>query len=442
MRDMMLKEIKGVENHEVFTVESEINEAHLEKNKINFSSKTFDSGYGIRVLDGGLGFSSSNVKSTEIIRKVVENARKSARMTEKVNFQFPTQRDFHRVEIVDKNIEDNAEDAIADFVERMLSEKPNDVNFSFGKFRTYDSKVSVFNSEGLDLERKETMFMVELSITVEGAKKMEFWPHDFRRRIDGFGQEDFKKWFQLSRDQLRAELPDTGKMTVIFSPNSVADGLGTVIDFQASGVAKVNEMSKFSLGEKVGSDGLTVYSDGLYPFGLMSSGFDDEGVPQQKLTLIKDGVFKNFAYDQFYALKDGAQSTGNGLRQSTTFYVFDAKFASSPSNQVSNFYVKPGNKSLDALVAEVKDGIIVDKFSWLNPDGVTGDFSSEISAGYRIKEGGIASPIKGGLVAGNIIDMIKNISGISDQSVIASGGTFLSGICPHVRFEDVQVAGK
>jgi predicted Zn-dependent protease len=46
------------------------------------------------------------------------------------------------------------------------------------------------------------------------------------------------------------------------------------------------------------------------------------------------------------------------------------------------------------------------------------------------------------LIAGNFFDLIKNISGVSSESEITSGGTVLAGVCPYVRFEDVQVAGK
>lgn len=94
------------------------------------------------------------------------------------------------------------------------------------------------------------------------------------------------------------------------------------------------------------------------------------------------------------------------------------------------------------MIEEVRHGILVDHFSWLTPDGTTGDFSSEVRVGYYIENGELTKPIKGGLVAGNILDMIKNISGVSNQSVITSGGSVLAGICPYIRFENVQVAGK
>jgi predicted Zn-dependent protease len=229
---------------------------------------------------------------------------------------------------------------------------------------------------------------------------------------------------------------------VIFSPNTVLDGLGSIIGSHSSGAAKVNGVSKFNPGEKVASEKLTAISDGLYPYGLMTSEFDDEGAPQRKNILIDNGVFKDYVYDQYYAIKDNRKSTGNGLRQGDTFFVFDIKYGGTPNNRVSNFYIEPGKKTLQKLIGEVKHGILVDHFSWLIPDPTSGNFSSEIRAGYYIDNGQISKPIKGGLVAGNFFELMKNISGISNRAVITSGGTVLAGVCPHVRFENVQVAGK
>jgi predicted Zn-dependent protease len=220
------------------------------------------------------------------------------------------------------------------------------------------------------------------------------------------------------------------------------DGLGSVIGGHAVGSAKVNDVTKFSVGDKVGSPKLTVISDGLYPYGLMTGEFDDEGVPQRKVPIIVDGVFKGFVYDQLYALMDSTESTGNGLKQSGVFFRFEGKYGVQPGNQISNFYVEPGKVSYEDMIKDIKKGILVEQFSWLNPDVTTGKFSSEIRAGYYIRNGEIKEPIKGGLIIGNVFDMIKRIDCITDKSVICSGGTVFAGVCPYVSFEDVQIAGK
>ncbi len=444
MRELILKELeKNAEEYEVYLQKTEVNEIHLQKNKINFIDKTIDSGYGIRVHTNGIGFSSSNIFSPLTIRQTIKNVLKSSEMTQKVEFNFPSKQPFKEVENIDKKIKDNGDEAVREYANKILNSIPKDVLISFGKIRTYDSHIEIVNSEGLDLKREETNFMLELSIMIEkNGKKVEFWPHEYRRRIDDLPILNFEEWVKMARDQLVAIQPKTEITTVIFSPTSVLDGLGSVIDPHSTGSARVNELSKFSPGDKVASDSLTVISDGLYPYGLMTSEFDDEGVPQRKNVLIERGIFKDFIYDQFYAIKDEVKSTGNGLRQDDTFFVFDGKYGGMPTNRTSNFFVKPGNKTLEQLIEEVRHGILVDHFSWLTPDGTTGDFSSEIRVGYYIENGELVKPIKGGLVAGNIFDMIKNISGISNKSVITSGGTVLAGVCPYIRFENVQIAGK
>jgi len=444
MRDLILKELKkSAEEYEVFLQKTEVNEIQLQRNEINFIDKTIDSGYGIRVHDKGIGFSSSNIFSKNAISDTVKNALKSSKMLEKIEFNFPHTQKLKSVKSVDKSIKNNGEGAVRKYAKQLLNSIPSDVFISFGKVRTYDSNIQIINSEGLDLTREETNFMLELSLIVEKAgKKVEFWPHQFRRRVQDLSVSNLENWIRIAKDQLIATQPRTERTTLILTPSSVLDGLGSTIGVHSTGSAKLNKISKFSPGERVASNNLTIISDGLYPFGLMTSSFDDEGVSQKKNILIKNGIFKDHVYDQFYALKDNKKSTGNGLRQSDVFFVFDGKYSGGPANQVSNLYIKPGNKNLEQLIKEVKHGIIVEHFSWLSPDSVTGTFSSEIRAGYYIDNGEITEPIKGGLVTGNFFDLIENISGISNNSEITSGGTMLAGICPYIRFEDVQVTGK
>jgi predicted Zn-dependent protease len=444
MRDLILKEVKkSAKEYEVYLQKTEINEVHIQKNKIGFIDKIIDSGYGIRVHDRGMGFSSSNIFSDFIIKQTIKNALKSSRLSQKVDFNFPTPKKFSKVKNIDKSIKDNGEACVKNYANKILKSIPKDILISFGKVRTYDSQIQIINSEDLEPKREETTFMLELSIIVEkSGKKVEFWPHEYKTRIKDLPVSNLKQWIKIARDQLVAVTPKTEITTVIFSPNSVLDGLGSIIGSHSSGAAKVNGISKFIPGEKVASENLTVISDGLYPYGLMTSEFDDEGVPQRKNILIDNGIYKDYVYDQFYAIKDNRESTGNGLRQGDTFYIFDVKYGGTPNNKISNFYVKPGKKNIQKLIGEVKHGILVNHFSWLAPDPTSGSFSSEIRAGYYIDNGQISKPIKGGLITGNFFEMMKNISGISNKSVITSGGSVLAGVCPYVRFENVQVAGK
>ena len=444
MKEYILSQLKkSAKNYELFMQHTKINEIHIQKNRIFLENITKDRGYGIRIYNKGIGFSSSNIGTFFAINKTIKNAKKSASLSEKVQFQFPSQKKFKTVKSVDKKIKENAEHEIRDFAEQILNIIPKDFLISFGKLRTYDSYTDIINSEGLNVRKEESDFMIEMSLIVEkNGKKVEFWPHQYRTRIQDISISDIERWIKIARDQLKAKAPKTERTTVIFSPSSVLDGLGSVIGTHASASAKVNGITKLVPEEKVAVKDLTIISDGLYPYGLMTNSFDDEGNPQKKINIIEKGIFKNYVYDQFYGIKDNHESTGNGLRQGDVFFVFDGKYGVQPTDQISNFYIKPGKKSLEKLISEVKHGILVDKFSWLSPDSISGTFSSQISAGYYIDNGEIADPIKGGLVTGNFFDLIQNISGISNESKIISGGTILAGVCPYIRFENVLVAGE
>ncbi len=56
-------------------------------------------------------------------------------------------------------------------------------------------------------------------------------------------------------------------------------------------------------GEKVASENLTIYDDGLFAGGLRTGLFDGEGVPHQKTPVIEKGVLRNFLYDNYSAKK-------------------------------------------------------------------------------------------------------------------------------------------
>ena len=99
MRELILKEAKkSIREYEVFFQETEVNEIHLQKNRINFFDKTNNSGYGIRVKTKGLGFSSSNILSDSAARQTIKNALINSRMTKKVDFTFPSSKPFKKVE--------------------------------------------------------------------------------------------------------------------------------------------------------------------------------------------------------------------------------------------------------------------------------------------------------------------------------------------------------
>ena len=90
---------------------------------------------------------------------------------------------------------------------------------------------------------------------------------------------------------------------------------------------------------------------------------------------------------------------------------------------------------LKEIIADIKEGYYIDKFSWLRPDAISGFFGAEIRNGYYIKDGKIQNPIKLGNVSGNVLEMVKNCVYISKEREFTEDTLF-----PYMAFKNLNVS--
>ena len=443
----------GVEEYDLYTLKAAVNEVQLRGFDVEIVRGPVESiGYTCRALSRrgkltGLGRSSCSNSAK------LEECIKSANYLSHLNlletkYEFPSAKRDKHVKIADSQILKGDAQAVQTYAKRLLSalkaetkSKPT-VKPTFGKIRTYVLETLLENSSGLEKRKTETYFYIELALKVSsGTKLAEFWPRKFSRTIEAITPDRvLPKWIRLAKDTIKAKMPATRKMTVIFNPQSVCDLLVPTVGFHALGEMKFKKQSVFKEQDVVASENLTIHDDGLHDYALVSSPFDDEGNSQEVTKLIEKGVFKNYLYDQKYALNMNEKPTGNGLK-ATGANIMN-KHGAAVVGSPTNLSIRPGRLSLEKMVSEVKNGILMEQFSWLNPDRMATSFSSEIRNAYLIKNGECTQVLKGGMVSGKALDMIKNISGISNQQFIESGATAFSCIAPYIRFENVQVVGK
>jgi len=430
-----------IKEYEVYMQHPKSFQLYLRRNKKELIQKNENMGFSLRIHEGGIGFAVSDFVARNPIDDLIKNSVSMARSSKQVQFHFPQHRHSRNVKIVDKRLKfGEAEETLNDYATQMVDlANENNVEISFAKLKAFDMKTQIKNSEGLQKERQETYFFLETSIKTSST---EFWTMRYARRLDDLTLDKVFEWIDLAKMSERAMEPATEKTNVIFSPSVMVDLLGSVFNFHTAASSVKKKVSLFSPKKIFADRSVTIVDDSLHPFGLLTTSFDDEGVPQQKTTIIEKGVFKNFLYDQTYGIAFNRKSSGNGIRQRDTFYSTDDKYSLRPVVQAANLMVMPGKKSLDALVEEVKHGLIVYKFSWLNPKEESGTFSAEIRNAAYIENGQITKAVKGGLISGNVFELLKDVSGISKDPEIVSGSTSFSGIMPFVRFENVQVAGK
>jgi len=240
-----------------------------------------------------------------------------------------------------------------------------------------------------------------------------------------------KEAAKLALSALKPKKIETKTTTVILTPFALQELFAyTLINaVHADSVQRNQSAFKGKIGEKVASENFTVYDDGLFAGGMRTWAFDAEGVPHQKTAVIKEGVLKGFLYDNYSAKKDGAASTGNASRMG---------YLSTPSVDATNFHVMPGNASPEKMLSEIKEGLIVYYLQGAHSSNpVSGEFSVVATPAWKIEKGAIAHSTSGVMLAGNIFDVLKNIS------VVGSNERQMGQlIAPWVVVENLRVIGK
>jgi PmbA protein len=419
-----------------------------------------NSGYAVRVMKPkdkkiGIGIGTGTSAEHESIRRCLKAASVGARITEFPAYVLPKPTKYSSVKVADSEITSNPETLVKDKAEELVSllKKSTTVLPTFGKLRTYSVSTVICNSEGLQAEKKETLFYVELALKAEqGGQLAEYWPMLFVRRVEDLHlDEEVPKWMKLAENALKAKVPKTMKTSVIFAPQIIGGILPNTVGFHCLSSSVYRGMSRLKKGQQVGCEELTVHDDGVFDYALGSSPFDDEGTPQSRKTIIEKGIHKGFIYDAMYGPVFDTDSTGNGQKLpqfSLAFTRVDLKFSMLPSVQPTNIAIEPGDMTLDEMVATTKQGIYLERLSSSSSDPITTSFGSEIRNAYLIDNGELSTPLKGGQINGFLLDSLDTqghkAAGLLNQISGFSKKTEMSGRCitPYIRFENVQVAGK
>jgi PmbA protein len=168
------------------------------------------------------------------------------------------------------------------------------------------------------------------------------------------------------------------------------------------------------IGKKMFSKHLSLVDDPLLPRGLGSRLYDGEGIAARPLTLVDKGVVKNIYVDTYY---------GRKLKMKPT------------TGSRSNLLVKPGNHSLQELLAAAGEGFYVT--SWLggNADNTTGEFSLGLR-GHMIRKGQIAEPVGEVNVTGNLHELFGNLAAVGNDP-----WPYSSLRTPSMLFDKVSFSG-
>ncbi|MBN1971351.1 MAG: TldD/PmbA family protein [Candidatus Delongbacteria bacterium] len=395
--------------------------------KFNKVTSSIVSGYALRVIkDGKIGFSyTRNLIDRE---KLIEQALKSAEKGAKVEFSFPKTTKTASLKTYDPDIKlVNKQQLIKEakeIVQYIKSKSTAQIDMCF---YIAEWEKRLVNSAGTSLRELKSWYTFYLSFpfpeTVSNisisllAKKQQ--PLMDKAKID-----HLLELYTISEKQIKVI---TGKMKVILMPEAVGSFIGRFNEaihpfyFDNKTSPLLNKMEK-----QIFSDKLTIYQDPLDDSNLEASAFDGEGVARQKTVFVENGVLKNIYTDLKYSAKLNLTPTGNGGR---------SEIESSINPSVNCYSITPGNKSLEEMIENIEEGIIIynlmDSYSG---NILEGDYSIGVSAAFYIKNGKLIGRVKDAMINGNIYETLNQINAIENEVHFFGLGNF-----PAISFEEINV---
>ncbi|NJL81184.1 MAG: TldD/PmbA family protein [Richelia sp. RM2_1_2] len=220
----------------------------------------------------------------------------------------------------------------------------------------------------------------------------------------------------------------TGKYMVVFSPDAFLSLLGAFSNlFNAQSILDKQSLSTpDDLGKQIASPLLSLYDDALHPANIGAETFDGEGTPTRQVSLIENGVLKNFLHSAGTAKRMNAKPTGNAnigakVTVSPNFYHVFASAA--PEQQFS--------------LETAENVVLIDDLQALHAGvkSLQGSFSLPFD-GWLINKGEKTS-IDSATVAGDFLELLKSIVFVEKEVELTPGG-----VCPRIWVQGLSITGE
>jgi PmbA protein len=180
------------------------------------------------------------------------------------------------------------------------------------------------------------------------------------------------------------------------------------------------------MGQKIGSDLVTLVDDGVMKRGPATAPFDGEGLPTQRNVLIEAGVVRTFLYDTYTARKAATKSTGSAQRG----------YDSSPGIGTRNLHIVNGASTIEEMLNAYPALFYMREQGAFGYTPTTGDYSYQ-AAGLWIENGKVVHAVDGITVAGNTLQMLAGVVKVGNDLNL-QGGTN----SPHLLIDEMTISGE
>ncbi|WP_297494531.1 TldD/PmbA family protein [Thermococcus sp.] len=411
----------GVDYYEIRLVRITSRRLFMTNGHLRELSNNSEIGIGARAFNGAWGFSSANDR--ERFEKAIETAMKIAKLSRgeagiylgnpaRDDVELGVKKPFTEIDIEEKL-------SLVKEIDRLLQgERIVSRSVNYG-----DSVVETlyFNSLGSEVRTVIPRIKLGFSVTAkENGEMQSFW-----KSFGGtLGWElvegiDLHHWTSHVKEKalelLSARSPPSGEMDVIADPELtgvlIHEALGHAVE--ADSVKNGDSILAGKLGEEIAVEELTVVDDPTLPGKFGSYPYDDEGIKARRVEIIRDGVLVNYLNDRETAEYFGLEPNGHARAES---------YNHQPLVRMSNTYVEPGNWSFEEILGEVRQGLYMLGDKGGEVDTANGTFTFGAKIGYIVENGEIRKTVRDVALSGKILDVLRNIRAIGNDTRVEFPG--------------------
>jgi TldD protein len=372
------------------------------------------SGVGIRVLvNGSLGFASTNSTTLSDILEVIELAVSQAKATSKLRkkpIEFSDEKLGDGKYSVDEkrsllglNVEEMIKLAMEIYRAAKSSVKEAKLPFFLTDIRLHIQEKLVVTSDGARVESRVPRLYITSSLTIMHPQK-----GTLQRSIEfggSGGAELVEKWnpvktiseeqARLEKVLLRGVAPPSEKVPVVLGPEVVGliahESAGhpleadRILGREAAQAGESYVKPEYIGSFRVGNRYATVIDDPTIPNSYGFFLYDDEGVKARPRFLYKEGLINEPLHNRHTARIFNTKS--NGAARSMDY-------ASEPIVRMSNTYIAPGDMDFDELIEDIDLGVYVKSYMEWNIDDVRWNQRYVGLEAYTIRKGELDEPVR------------------------------------------------
>lgn len=369
---------------------------------IHQNVKTSNVTVQLRAVSGKkIGISSTNDISKESLENLVKASTEIMELSEEdpdfSSLPEPEDINYPSFDYFDSSAKFDSEDYKAQVISEICSKSKSNNLKAFGRFSTSKMGLFVGNSLGVAAYAKSSEANLNVQIMGEG--------------FSGFAQSTSKFISDLEIERamndavetcLMSKNPSTiepGEYPVILKPEATEDII-EMLNYMGFSCSEISEGRSFlsgKLGEKIFSEKVSIVDDGLDNRGFVMP-FDFEGVPKQRVEIIKSGIFNDFVTDSKWALKLGRKNTGHALPAPNVFGPVPL-----------NLIFLEGDKSLEEMISETDRAILITRFWYSNPTNPKTGLATGLTRDgtFLVRNGKIEKPIKNLRYTDSLVNLLS-----------------------------------